>query len=105
MTLNLLSTIFTKNKLNGDNYVDWKCNLDIVLKTKKHNWVLDIECRTSPRISFSNEKLLVYKRWKTSDQFAKNMIMMETDHNMQPIIDWNKSASEIIKDLKERSID
>ena len=36
MTLNLLSTFFTQNKLDSYNYVDWKCNLDIMLMTSKH---------------------------------------------------------------------
>ena len=30
MTLNPLCTLLTQNKLDGDNYVDRKCNLDII---------------------------------------------------------------------------
>jgi hypothetical protein len=40
MSLNPLSTILSSNKLEGDNYVDWKRNLDIVLTIDKHKWVL-----------------------------------------------------------------
>ena len=40
MSLNPLSTILSSNKLEGDNYVDWKRNLDIVLTVDKHKWVL-----------------------------------------------------------------
>ena len=44
MSLNPLSTILSSNKLEGDNYVDWKRNLDIVLTVDKHKWVLTTPC-------------------------------------------------------------
>ena len=35
-----LAMILTQNKLTGENYIDWKRNLDIVLTTKNHKMVL-----------------------------------------------------------------
>ena len=35
-----LVTILNQNKLTGSNYVDWKRNLDIVLTTEEHKYVL-----------------------------------------------------------------
>ena len=32
--------ILTQNKLTGDNYVDWKRNLDIVLTAENHKIIL-----------------------------------------------------------------
>ena len=53
MVLNPLSIIVTQNKLNSDNYVDWKCNLDILFTTEKHKWVLNIEYTSSPKVMSS----------------------------------------------------
>ena len=38
MALNPLSTLLTQNKLDGENYVDWKRNLDIVLTADTNCW-------------------------------------------------------------------
>ena len=35
-----LAMILTQNKLMGENYVDWKRNLDIVLTAENHKMVL-----------------------------------------------------------------
>ena len=35
-----LAMILTQNKLTGENYVDWKRNLDIVLTVENHKMVL-----------------------------------------------------------------
>ena len=62
MILNLLSTLLTQNKLDGDNYVDWKLNLDIMLTTNKHKWVFFTPCPTTPATKSSNEQLMEYER-------------------------------------------
>ncbi|KAH1064014.1 hypothetical protein J1N35_029001 [Gossypium stocksii] len=40
----IFSSIFTENKLNGDNFREWKWNLLIVLNYEKHKFVLDESC-------------------------------------------------------------
>jgi hypothetical protein len=40
-TLYPLSSVLDQNKLNGTNFVDWYCNLKIVLKHQKKEHVLD----------------------------------------------------------------
>ena len=49
MALNPLSTLLIQNKLDGENYVDWKCNVDIVLTADKHRWVFTTPCLAQPR--------------------------------------------------------
>ena len=39
-----LVTILNQNKLTGYNYVDWKRNLDIVLITEEHKYVVSQPC-------------------------------------------------------------
>ena len=55
MALNPLSTLLTQNKLDSDNYVDWKRNLDIVLATDKYKWLLFTPCPVAPTVESSNE--------------------------------------------------
>ena len=43
-----LAMILTQNKLTGENYVDWKCNLDIVFTAESHKIVLTKPCPMAP---------------------------------------------------------
>ena len=43
-----LATILTQNKLIGNNFIDWKRNLDIVLTTEDHAYVLITPCLEEP---------------------------------------------------------
>ena len=54
IALNPLSTLLTQNKLDSNNYVDWKRNLDIVLTTDKYKWVLFTPCPEAPTKESSN---------------------------------------------------
>ena len=48
MSLSPLAQILSMNKLVGENYVDWKRNLDIVLTVDKHKHVLTTPCPPEP---------------------------------------------------------
>ena len=39
-----LTTILTQNKLTGNNYVEWKRNLDIMLTAEDHIYVISTPC-------------------------------------------------------------
>ena len=45
-----LVTVINKNKLTGSNYIDWKRNLDIVLTTEEHKYVLIKPCPSFPSL-------------------------------------------------------
>ena len=49
-SFSLLVTILNKNKLTVSNYVDWKINLDIVLTTEEHKYVLTQPCPNFPSL-------------------------------------------------------
>ena len=51
-----LVTIFNQNKLTGSNYVDWKRNLDIVLTTEEHKYVLTQACPSFPSLDVPSEE-------------------------------------------------
>ena len=49
-SLSPLVAILNQNKLTRSNYVDWKRNLDIVLTTKEHKFVLYEPCPNFPSL-------------------------------------------------------
>ena len=65
--MNPLATILNHNKLNGDNYVDWKRNLDIMLTMDKHKYVLTTPCPPKPTNESTEEDKEAYSAWVRSD--------------------------------------
>ncbi|KAL5570824.1 hypothetical protein UlMin_020421 [Ulmus minor] len=49
MSFNPLSIILSQNKLIGENFIDWKRNLNIVLTSEKHKFVLLEACPPEPQ--------------------------------------------------------
>ncbi|KAL5555925.1 hypothetical protein UlMin_038161 [Ulmus minor] len=49
MSFNPLSVILSQNKLIGENFTDWKRNLNIVLTSEKHKFVLLEACPLEPQ--------------------------------------------------------
>ena len=56
-----LAMILTQNKLTGENYVDWKRNLDIVLTAENHKMVLIKPCLIEPIEESDKEEKEAYK--------------------------------------------
>ncbi|MBA0570498.1 hypothetical protein Golob_004149, partial [Gossypium lobatum] len=52
-----LISILTENKLNGDNFQEWKRNLLIVLNCEKHKFILDGLLKLSPKREISGDIL------------------------------------------------
>ena len=55
-TFSPLVTILNQNKLTRSNYVDWKRNLDIVLTTEEHKYVLTKPCPSFPSLDAPPEE-------------------------------------------------
>ncbi|KAL5572871.1 hypothetical protein UlMin_022468 [Ulmus minor] len=49
MSFNPLSVILSQNKLIGENFTNWKRNLNIVLTSEKHKFVLLEACPPEPQ--------------------------------------------------------
>ena len=56
-----LAMILTQNKLTGENYVDWKRNLNIVLAAKNYKIVLTKSCPIEPIEESDKEDKKAYK--------------------------------------------
>ena len=57
-----LRSILEKDKLNGTNYVDWICNLRIVLRAEKKEEILDTPLPEAPEDNASTAEKNAYKR-------------------------------------------
>lgn len=83
MTLSPLTTILSQNRLTGENYVDWKRNLDIVLTVDGHKYVLTTPCPPKPSNDSTQEEKDAYKAWLRSDEVARCYILASVNNVLQ----------------------
>ena len=69
-TFSPLVTILTQNKLNSNNYIEWKHNLDIVLTAEDHIYVLSTPCPTEPPANATAAVKREFDKWKKSNGMA-----------------------------------
>ena len=74
-SFNPLSAILNQNKLNGQNYVDWKRNLDIVLTADGHKFVLTTPKPSEPTPDTSKEDKENFDKWVKANDMAKCYIL------------------------------
>ncbi|KAL5541149.1 hypothetical protein UlMin_044367 [Ulmus minor] len=70
MSFNPLSVILSQNKLIGDNFIDWKRNLNIVLTSEKHKFMLLEACPPEPAANAAKAVRDAYEKWIVSDDMA-----------------------------------
>ena len=92
MSLNPLSTILSSNKLETENYVDWKHNLDIILS--KHKWVLATPCPPLTNDDSTQEDKEALAAWFRSDEIVRcytlasmNNMLQKQHHDTETSID------------------
>ena len=78
-----LAMILTQNKLTGENYVDWKRNLDIVLTAENHKMVLTKPCPIEPIEESDKKDKEAYKTWMRSDEIARCYILASMNNVLQ----------------------
>ena len=78
-----LVTILNQNKLIGSNYVDWKRNLNIVLTTEEHKYVLTKPCPSFLSLDVPLKEKQRYDRWQKSNEMAKCYILASVSNVLQ----------------------
>ena len=63
-TFSPLATILTQNKLTGNNFIDWKRNLDIVLTMKDYAYVLTTPCPEEPVAGAMAAARHEFEKWR-----------------------------------------
>ena len=78
-----LAMILTQNKLTGENYVDWKRNLDIVLTAENYKMVLTKPCPSESIEESDKEDKEAYKAWLRSEEIARCYILASINNVLQ----------------------
>ena len=99
--MNPLATILSHNKLTGENYVDWKRNLDIVLTAENLKKVLSKPFPLEPIEGSTEEEVKAYSDWKRSDDLAKCYILASMSNVLQQQHTNMDTASDIMYNLAE----
>ena len=101
MTLSPLTTILSQNRLTGENYVDWKRNLHIILTVDGHKYVLTTPCPPKPSDDSTQEEKDAYKAWLRSDEVARCYILASVNNVLQQQHRDIDNASDMIYSITE----
>ena len=98
---NPLVAILNQSKLVGENFVDWKRKLTIVLTAEGHKFVLDEECPLKPADEAPKEDKDYYKQWLRSDELARCTMLAAMSDVLQYQHQNVATAAEIMTSLEE----
>ncbi|XP_022854524.1 uncharacterized protein LOC111375847 [Olea europaea var. sylvestris] len=101
MSLNPLSVILNKNQLVGENYVDWKRNLNIVLTPEKHKFVLDEVCLETPKDDSMESQKAAHEKWHHSNEMAHCYISASMSNVLQQKHQNTRTTFDIMESLQE----
>ncbi|XP_058210811.1 uncharacterized protein LOC131323156 [Rhododendron vialii] len=100
-SFNPLAIILKENKLTGPNYVDWKRNLNIVLTTEGHKYVLSTACPPIPEENATEQEAKPYKDWVKADEMARRYILASMSNILQHQHQAMETAFDMMLNLKE----
>ena len=90
MSSNQIIALLANEKLNGDNYVKWKSNINIVLICENQKFVLTEECPPEPHATASRSVREKYDFWQMANNKARcymlacmNNILRTKHENME----------------------
>ena len=95
-----LAIILTHNKLTGNNYVEWKRNLDIVLTLDDHIYVLTTPCPLEPSANTTAAVKGEFDKWNKSNGMARCYMLASMAGVLQHQFQSNDSPASIIDSLK-----
>ena len=94
--MNPLATILNHNKLNGENYVGWKRNLDIALTTENLKGVIYGPVPDEPYEGASDQEVEAYNAWNRSNELAKCYILASMENVLQQQHSVKETAADIL---------
>ncbi|XP_075515579.1 uncharacterized protein LOC142550225 [Primulina tabacum] len=101
MIENSLPMILTNNQLVGENYIDWKRNLLIVLTAEKQKFVLNEPCPSVPTAESTVAQKQAYDKWISSDEMARCYILGSISNVLQQKHQNMDTATKIMDSLQE----
>ena len=82
-SFNSLSAMLNQNNFNGQNYVDWKRNLDIVLTIEGYKFALTSSKPSEPIPNASKDDKDKYDKWVKANDMAKYYILASISNILQ----------------------
>ncbi|KAL5576534.1 hypothetical protein UlMin_018233 [Ulmus minor] len=100
MSVNPLSVILSQNKLTGENFTDWKRNLNIVLTSKKHKFVLLEACSPEPAANATKDVRDTFEKWIVSDDMARCYMLSSMSNVLQQQHQVMQTAADILTSVQ-----
>ncbi|XP_012477634.1 uncharacterized protein LOC105793256 [Gossypium raimondii] len=94
MTPTPLLNILTENKLNGNNYKEWKSNLIIILSCEKLKIVLDTKCPPTTQAD-------ARKHRQESDEIARCYMLVCVTNTLYKQVESYKTAKSNLDKLED----
>ena len=73
----------SQNKLTGENFTEWKRNLNIVLTSEKHKFVLLEACLPKPAANAAKAIRDAYVKWIVSDDMDRCYMLASMSNVLQ----------------------
>ncbi|KAJ8768375.1 hypothetical protein K2173_021528 [Erythroxylum novogranatense] len=100
--MNPLTLLLTNKKLeNGDNFNEWRRNLDIVLQYERISWVLTKNEPTPLGGASTLEQVQQHERWQNVDKTTKCYILASVSDMLQKKIACMKTVGAMFYHLHE----
>ncbi|KAH9785565.1 hypothetical protein KPL71_010000 [Citrus sinensis] len=100
-SLSPLTIILSQNKLTGENYIDWKRNLFIVLTAENYKYVLTQPCPPVPADDAHRNQRRLYEKWQKANEMAKCYILASISNILQTKHQNLETATEIMDSLQQ----
>ncbi|KAL5563595.1 hypothetical protein UlMin_033342 [Ulmus minor] len=100
MSFNPLSVTLSQNKLTGENFTNWKHNLNIVPTSEKHKLVLLEACSPEPAANATKAVRDAYEKWITSDDMARCYMLVLMPNVLQQQYQGIRTAADIMGSLQ-----
>ncbi|XP_059627219.1 uncharacterized protein LOC132270012 [Cornus florida] len=96
-----LANILKENRLTGPNYIDWKRQLDIILKYEGLNYMLTTPRPSPPLPEDPPEEHEVFKKWNKADEMTRCYILASISNVLQSQHLQYLTSADIMLNLKE----
>ncbi|KAL5550459.1 hypothetical protein UlMin_000635 [Ulmus minor] len=100
MSFNPLSVVLSENKLIGENFTDWKHNLNIVLTSEKYKFVLLEACPPEPAANAAKAIRETYDKWIASNDMARYYMLASMSNMLQQQHQGMRTAADVMASLQ-----
>ena len=98
---NPITALIAQEKLTGDNFIKWKSNMNLLLVSENHKFVLNEECPEEPGANAPKHVRDKFDAWIQSNNKAKCYMLVSMSDVLRTKHESMETAFEILESLKE----